>query len=195
MIEADLDDLPATFTYTQARQHGLSDRKLYTLRDQGKIEPIGRGLYRRADATETPDIDLLEIAHRAPQATVCLASALARHGLTDLIPATIDIALPRGRRQPRTSAPVTWHTFDPDTFAIGRDELPLDAQTAIGIYTSERCIIDAFRLRHQEGTDLAYTALRRWLARPGAQPSALLALARHFPAVQRPLRQTLEILL
>ena len=190
-----LQALPQTFTYTEARRQGLSDRALYALRDQGSIEPIGRGLYRRADSGEAADIDLLEIAYRAPEATICLTSALARHALTDQIPAVIDIAVPRGRRRPRTQAPVAWHTFSAATFSIGRDELRLDAQTSIGIYSPPRCIIDAFRLRHREGTELAQTALRRWLDRPGTQPSEVLTMARHFPQAEPALRATLEILL
>jgi hypothetical protein len=184
---------PATFTYSEARRRGLSDRRLYALRDRGEIEPVGRGLYRRADAA-LADVDLLEITHRAPEATLCLASALARHSLTDLIPPAIDIALPRGRRRPRTQAPVTWHAFGSETFDVGRDLLPLEARTSIGIYRPERCIIDAFRLRHREGPDLAYSALRRWLARRDAQPAELLEMAHRFPPAQRPLRQALEIL-
>ncbi|MQA83913.1 MAG: hypothetical protein GEV03_04580 [Streptosporangiales bacterium] len=173
----------------------MSDRALYALRDDGAIEPIGRGLYRRRDIAEPADVDLLEIAHRAPEATLCLASALARHDLTDLIPATIDVAIPRGRRRPRTRAPVTWHRFDPETFGVGRGEMRLDERTAIGLYSPERCIIDAFRLRHREGPELGRTALRRWLARRDVQPSALLAMARDFPHAERALRETLEVLL
>ncbi|KUL40718.1 hypothetical protein [Actinoplanes awajinensis] len=56
---------------------GLSDRQLYRLRDDGAIEAVGRGLFRRTDADLLADIDLLEIARRAPLATVCLTSALA----------------------------------------------------------------------------------------------------------------------
>jgi len=82
---------------------------------------------------------------------LCLASALARHDLTDLIPATIDIALPRGRRRPSVQAPVTWHLFAPATFDIDRGQLPLDDQLSIGLYGQARCILDAFRLRHREG--------------------------------------------
>lgn len=195
MSERALAGLGETFTYTDARRHGLSDRKLYALRDQGSIEAIGRGLYRLADADLPADIDLLEVSWRAPRATLCLATALARHGLTDLIPASIDIALPRGTRQPSTQAPVTWHLFHRDTFQIGRDKLPLDARTSIGLYNPERSIIDAFRLRHREGSDLAYTALRRWLDLPGAAPRTLLAMARHFPQAAPSLRHALEILL
>ena len=196
-----LQTLPETFTYSQARQAArLSDRHLILLRQQGLIDALGRGLYRRTDlaeaASEQPaDIDLLEIAMRAPEATLCLTSALARHGLTDAIPATIDIALPRGRHRPATSAPVTWHAFDPHTFGIGREQIAIAARVSMGSYTPERCVIDAFRLSHLEGADLAITALKRWLRRPEATPSRLLDMARAFPKVQRPLRQALAILL
>ncbi|WP_218951917.1 type IV toxin-antitoxin system AbiEi family antitoxin domain-containing protein [Amycolatopsis anabasis] len=189
------DELPETFTYSEARRHGLSDRRIYELRDNGSLEALGRGLYRRADADAVADIDLLEIAYKAPEATLCLASALARHGLTDLIPAVTEVALPRGRRRPVVGAAVGWHLFAPETFDLGREKLKLDFHTTIGIYSAERSIVDAFRLRHREGPELANTALRRWLARPGAQPAALLALARHFPRTEAPLRRVLEVLL
>jgi hypothetical protein len=64
----------------------------------------------------------------------------------------------------------------------------------IGIYTAERSIIDAFRLRHLDGADLANEALKRWLRR-GGQPSDLLRIAKAFPRALTPLRQTMEILL
>ncbi|GGL96805.1 transcriptional regulator [Micromonospora yangpuensis] len=186
--------LPATFSYSQALAAGLTQWRLYRLRDQGLIEPLGGGLYRRHDA-EAADIDLIELARRAPPATLCLTSALARHGLTDEIPSRIDVALPRGRHRPATAAPVAWHTFDPGTFEVGRTKLSLDPDTSIGIYGPERSIIDAVRLRHREGPELAYTALRRWLRRDGAAPAKLLAMARYFPQAERPLREALEILL
>jgi hypothetical protein len=120
---------------------------------------------------------------------------LARHGLTDEIPATIDVALPRGQHRPATSAPVTWHLFDPITFDIGRGELPLDERTSVGLYSPERTIIDAARMRHREGVELAYTGLKRWLRREGSSPSELLTMARQFPQAERTLREALEILL
>ncbi|MET9022222.1 hypothetical protein ABZV93_19795 [Actinopolymorpha sp. NPDC004070] len=183
--------LPATFTYSEAHAGGLSNRRLYTLRDEGKIGQLGRGLFRQLDAAGGADPDLLEIAYRAPEATLCLTTALARHGLSDVIPAHIDVALPRGRRPPRIQAPVAWHAFAPDTFTIGRDELTLTAQTSIGLYSPERCIVDAFRLRHLEGPEVAVEALRRWLRRRGAQPATLLRMVRSFPQAEPALRDTL----
>ena len=87
--------LPATFTSAEAAQFGVSRRRLLALQEEGTIERISRGIYRRTDA-EIADFDLIEIAIRAPKATLCLTSALAQHDLTDTIPSAIDIALPRG---------------------------------------------------------------------------------------------------
>lgn len=188
-----LSFLPNVFTYSQAKRSGLSDRRLYALRDRGEIEQLGRGLFCRAGSPGDPD--LLEIAGRAPQATLCLGSALARHGLSDEIPAVIDVALPRGRRFPVIAAPTRWHRFDEDTFHVGRDTLPVGDLT-IGIYGPERSICDAFRLRHLEGSDQAVEALKRWLPRRGSHASSLLRMARHFgPRAETPIRETLQVLL
>ncbi len=189
-----LRELPAVFTYSQARALGVPERELYWLRDKGFIESIARGMYRRHDL-DPANIDLVEVVLRAPAATLCLTTALARHQLTDAIPASIDVALPRGQRHPSTIAPVSWRSFDSATFEIGRDIEPLDDDVGIGIYGPERSIIDAFRLRHLEGPELGNDALRRWLRRRGSSPARLLAMARRFPRAERPLHAALEILL
>jgi predicted transcriptional regulator of viral defense system len=157
---------------------------------------IGHGLYRRADAEKAGpvDYDLLEIAHRARFATLCLASALVRHELTDANPEAIDVALPKGSHRPSVVPPVAWHMFDPRTFDIGRSMIPVDSETFIGIYSAERSIVDAFRMRHLEG-DLPYVALRRWLRRSGSRPAALYDMTRHFPQARKSLKQALEVLL
>lgn len=192
---AALATLPPLFSYAQAREAGLSNRRIYQMRDSGSIESLTRGAYWRSNAVSDADPDLVEIALRAPRATICLTSALARHDLTDAIPATIDIALPRGARHPVTAAPVTWHGFASETFDIGRDRLELNGVATIGLYGPERSIVDVFRLRHQEGPELAYEALRRWLRRRDASPAKLIRLAEHFPKAMPGLRAALEVLL
>lgn len=192
---AGLVALPDVFSYAQAREAGLSQRRIYWLRDHGLIDPLARGTYRRVEASWDVDPDLVEIAVRAPEATICLTSALARHDLTDQIPQTIDIALPRGRRRPATAAPVAWHAFATDTFTIGRQRLALTDTESISLYSAERSLIDAFRLRHQEGPELAHEALRRWLRRRDASPAALVTMAKSFPKALPALRTALEVLL
>lgn len=189
--EGTLAGLPGIFRYSEAVQQ-VSGRQLWRLIDEGLVIALSRGLYRRSDWLG--DEDLLEIAAKAPRATLCLRSALARYELIDDIPAEIDVAIPRGSWSSKTRAPVRWRHFDPDTFEVGRGQLDLDGARGIGIYSPERSIIDAFRMRHLEGADLANEALKRWLRRGGA-PSELLRMARLFPRAETVLRETLEILL
>jgi hypothetical protein len=145
-----LDALPNAFSYSVAHERGLSDRRLKAYVEDGVLERLGHGVYRKADAPPA-DLDRIEIALRAPDAALCLTSALSVHDLTDTIPSAIDIALPRSRRPPRVSAPVRWHRFHEDTFLVGRETIEVDEGVALGLYNAERCIIDAFRLGHREG--------------------------------------------
>lgn len=185
--------LPATFTNADAAEHGVTRRALRRMLSDGRIERIGHGFYRRTDAEPT-DYDLAEIAAKAPQATLCLLSALARHELTDVIPSEHDVALPRGTWPPRLSAPVHWHLFAPATFDIGREKLPVDDTHALGVYDAPRSIVDAYRLRREIGPDIANEALRRWLRR-GGQPSGLMKVASSFPAARPAILNALQVLL
>jgi predicted transcriptional regulator of viral defense system len=186
-------DLPASFTAADAARYGLSRRELQRMLATGEVERIGRGLYGRTDAALL-DYDLVEIAVRADKATLCLLSALARHELTDIIPATHDVALPRGAWRPRTSGPVRWHAFDRATFDLGRSEISVDDTHALGLYNAPRTIADAFRLRREVGQEVANEALRRWL-RQGGEPSELMRVTNSFPAAKPAILHALQVLL
>jgi hypothetical protein len=186
-------ELPATFTFAEAEDRGLSRRRLQGLQATGAVERIGRGLYRRTDE-EPVDHDLIEIAAKAHQPTLCLLSALAWHELTEIIPPVHDVAIPRGAWQPVVSAPVHWHQFDPATFDVGRSEIHLDNTYALGLYDAPRSIIDAFRLRRVAGPEVANEAVRRWLRR-GGQPAELMRLTKIFPAARPSVLHTLQVLL
>ncbi len=186
--------LGETFTYGEARRARLGDKRLYQLRDSGAIMALGGGVYRWASAA-LADTDLIEIAERVPRATLCLESALARHGLIDAIPSAIDVAIPRGSGRPSLRAPIRLHQFDKATFELGRETIDVGARRQLGQYSAERSIIDFVRLRHLEGSDIAWEALRRWLRQPGHSPAALMTLAKSFPRAQPELRKALEVLL
>jgi predicted transcriptional regulator of viral defense system len=186
--------LSDTFRYREAREAGLSDGRIYRLRDAGAIVAVGGGVYRWADAP-VADLDLIEIAERVPRATLCLETALARHGLIDSIPVAIDIAIPRGNTRPVLKAPRRLHQFDRQSFDLGREALDVGARTPIGIYSAERSIVDVIRIRHLQGADLAWEALRRWLRKPGRSPAQLIELAEHFAGAEPAIRTALEVLL
>ena len=155
---------------------------------------MGRGLYRRVDASPA-DHNLLEIAHRVPDGTLCLITALARHGLIDVIPDRIDLAIPRGRRIPALQSPVNVHVFAKNTFGIGREVIRVGDGLTLGLYSPERSLVDIVRLRHREGAEIAWEALRRWLRRKGARPAALIEMARLFHGAESAVRHALEIVL
>ncbi|MFD6453098.1 hypothetical protein ACFWF3_20165 [Nocardia sp. NPDC060220] len=188
---AALAELPNVFRFSDAVRL-IGERRLRQLIDEGALVRLARGLYRKAESLG--EDELSAIALRVPRATIALRSALAHHDLIDDIPSSIDIAIPRGTRAPALDMPIRWHRFDATTFDIGRDHMNLDHDLSIGVYSAPRSIIDAFRLRHLEGDDMAVDALKRWL-RQGGQASELLRAAKQFPAAQRGLSHTLSILL
>ena len=189
-----LAELRPVFRWSDARDAGMSDPTLYGLVAEGRLERLSHGLYRRSDV-DVFDLDLVVVAAAQPRATICLTSALVRHDLTDQIPARIDIALPRGTRRPMLDSPVRWHHFAVDTFDLGRTVIDLDAGFAIGLYSAERSIVDAYRLRHLEGDELGRDALKAWLRRRGSQPSKLIELAASVPKALGRLREDLRVLL
>lgn len=187
-------DLPPVFTYSDAMAAGLSAERLYRYRDEGHLEQVGRGLYRRVDASPA-DHNLLEIAHRAAEGTLCLVTALARHGLTDVIPDRLDVAIPRGRRIPALQSPASVHVFAKDTFGIGRQVIRVGDGLTLGLYSPERSLVDMVRLRHREGPEIAWEALRRWLRRKDARPTELIEMARLFRGAESAVRHALEVVL
>jgi predicted transcriptional regulator of viral defense system len=192
VVEISVADLPDTFTAADAKRGGVSRRTLERMLVTGAVERVGRGLYRRTDG-ELVDYDLLEVAVKAHRPTLCLTSALARHELTDIIPSVHDIAVPRGVWLPVVSAPVRWHKFDVATFDIGRHEVRVDSTHAVGVYDAPRSIVDAFRLRHEVGPEVATEALRRWLRR-GGKPADLMRITRDFRAARPAVLSALQIL-
>jgi len=182
-----------TLTPREAGQAGLSRSGLQRAAHRGKYQRIARGIYRDADAPEA-NWDWLEATTRRADATICLTSALAHHELIDDIPTALDIAIPRGTRIPTSEGSINWHAFAADTFALGRTTISISGtEQTIGLYSPERCIADAFRLRGEIGYETGIEALREWLRR-GGKPATLAALALQLPRARKPLMDALAVL-
>ena len=188
-------ELAPAFTLEDARTTGLTKDQVYSLLARDEIERVGRGVYVRPGSLQ-PSLTVLAAATALRKdATLCLTSALVHHDLSDAIPFTSDIALPRGTHQPTGLSHVSWHSFAPTTFQIGREHVDAGGGAKVAIYSAERSIVDAFRLMHQEGSDVAYEALRRWLRRRGSAPASLLKVANSFPKSLPRIREAVKILL
>jgi len=176
-----LRGLGPVFRSRDAVAAGVSWRDLYALRDQGEILELSRGLYQLAEAAGTGNVDFVAVCGRAPHGMICLNSALAYWDLSDEIPAAVHLAVPEGSHRPTIDYPPTRvHVFQAATFDLGRVDVVGELGERFRISDRERTVVDAFRLRHLLGEDLAHGALRRYLqVRP---PGARLA------EVARPLR-------
>jgi len=169
------------FRARDAAKAGVHWRDLYALRDEGTLIELSRGVFRFADAEMISNLDLVAVSKRSPRGTICLNSALSFWDLTDEVPAEVHLAVPRGSRPPSIEYPPTRaHVFAANTFEMGREQVRLESGEEIRIYSPERSVVDAMRLRNQVGTDVAYEALRRYLRNPGASSGDLLRLARQL---------------
>lgn len=176
-----LREIGPVFRSKDAVTAGVSWRDLYALRDRGEILELSRGLYQLADTAGTSNVDFVAVCGRAPRGMTCLNSALAYWDLSDEIPAQVHLAVPSGSHRPVIDYPPTQvHVFHAGTFGLGRLEVTAEAGERFWVSDRERTVVDAFRLRHLLGEDLAFAALRNYLqSRP--------RLAR-LAEVARPLR-------
>jgi hypothetical protein len=173
---------------------GLSWRDLYQARDSGLVVELSRGLYQLRESAGIDQIDFVVACARAPQAMVCLGSALAYWDLSDEIPNWVDLAVPSGSHRPRiTHPPTRVHVFGASTFGLGRIEVAVEHDIGFSISDPERTVVDCFRLRHRIGVDLAVGGLRRYLRRPRAKPGHVLELAERL-RVRTPLLDAMRVL-
>ncbi len=145
---------------SQALQQGVHPAALYRLVEGGQLTRLARGLYRLSSADEFSDPDLAVVAIKAPEAVVCLISALAFHGITNQVPRVVHLAVPRGRyaRLRLRTPPVKIYRFDVSTFDKGIEVHRVDG-APVRIYGVARTLVDCFKYRNKLGLDVAIEAL------------------------------------
>ena len=90
---------------------------------------------------------------------VCSISALRFHDVGKQLPAEVWIAVPRGSRVPRVSAPpLRIVNISTAVFDLGIEEHRIEGQTVL-IYSLARTVADCFRFRNKVGLDVALEAL------------------------------------
>lgn len=187
--------LPATFTTGAAVENGLSRSGLHRLKVDGAVMELSRGVYRKADAAETAQLDLLAVSRRVPRAVVCLVSALVLHDLTDEVPMAVQFAVPRSRNLPVVRyPPAEFVRFDTTTFDLGRGDIEVAPGESVRVYDAGRSVVDVMRLRHRVGAPVALQALRRYLARGDARPGELVSYARRL-GVEGPVADAVDLVL
>jgi predicted transcriptional regulator of viral defense system len=126
----------------------------------GALEKVGPGRYRLPRSTRTTEYHDLAVATAAvPRSVVCLISALRFHEIGTQLPAAVWIAVPRGTRVPRVSAPpLRVVNCSTAVFDLGIEEHCIEGHT-LRIYSVARTVADCFRFRNKVGLDVALEAL------------------------------------
>lgn len=166
------------FRFSAALGAGVHRKTLRRLVNEGVIERVSRGLYRLRDAPPSPFEDLAVVAARAPDAVICLISALSFHELTTQIPHEVYIAVARNRRAPRIEhPPVRCFRFSGPSFTEGVEVHNVDGQI-VRVYGAEKTVVDCFKFRNVVGLDVAIEATRDWERKPGRSIDKLVGFAR-----------------
>jgi predicted transcriptional regulator of viral defense system len=139
---------------------GITHYRLRLLVREGRVERIGHGLYRLADAEATDLETIAMVASAIPHAIVCLLSALYVHEIGTQLPHRVWLALDRKARLPlRSPAPVQIVRFSGRMLTYGVIVRPLQGVNA-RITGPARTVVDCFRYRNKVGLDVAIEALR-----------------------------------
>lgn len=156
-----------------ALKKGMHPRKLYQLRDAGKIIEISRGVFQIADFAELNNSDLAAVSLRVPDAIVCLISALSFHDLTAEIPHEVYLAIPSGKENPKIDfPPVRFFHFSENTLSAGV-ETHLVGGVKVKVFCAEKTVADCFKFRNKIGIDVAIEGLKRCLSRSGSRAKIL----------------------
>ena len=162
----------------EALDQGIHRRTFYSMRDEGIIERMERGLYRLADLPPLSDPDLVTIALKVPQCVVCLISALHFHNITTQIPHVVSIAIKRGAERPRLEfPPIQPYWFSGEAFTAGVERHSIE-HTTVQVYSAEKTLADCFKFRNKIGMDTVREALTLYRERKKPKPRKLFNLQR-----------------
>jgi predicted transcriptional regulator of viral defense system len=165
------------FRAIQAQALGISRTALVRFLSEGKLVRISRGLYSLPDAPITGNETFVEISIKAPNAVVCLLSALEFHGMTTQLHPATWIAIEQGEWRPRgMSTDLRVVRFSGAAFHEGIEKHLVNGVT-INVYSLAKTIADCFRYRNRIGMDVAVEALRESIRGKKAKPTEIRKFA------------------
>jgi predicted transcriptional regulator of viral defense system len=156
------------------QEAGVTATTVSRMERAGEIVRLARGLYQLPDAALDTHQSLAEVARLVPKGVVCLASALAFHGLTDQMPSKVWIAIGRKDWRPRfTYPPIRIARFS-DELLRRSVEFKKIAGTPVPVFGVAKTVADLFRYRRTVGDVLAIEGLRQALRQRKATPAEIV---------------------
>jgi len=161
------------FTTTQAVAHGVSWRALSHHAGRGRFQRVRRGLYRFRDypSSRYEEVVAAWLAVGAEGSIVSHETALDLHDLTDIIPLSIHLTVPRARRGLHPPVGVTLHTtIDP----LHDEEVTI--REGVRLTTPERTLLDVAEAG--TGPEQVVQGIQTAIARGWITPSSISCRAR-----------------
>lgn len=150
----------AFFRPRDVRLLGVSFRQLQRLVADGTVEKLGRGLYRLSEVEPDEFETIAMVATAAPDAIVCLLSALRIHDIGTQSPHQVWLAIDRKARIPRRlPAKVRIVRFSGAMLTYGVVTQAIQG-VRVRLTNPARTVVDCFRYRNKIGLDVAMEALR-----------------------------------
>ena len=157
---------------------GFHSDSLIALEKEGKVEKIGRGLYRLMNYAIAVHPDLVTASLQAPRGIICLLSALAFHEATNEIPKHVDIAIQRRTHANRINyPPVKFYQFSPATWEAGIETHEIGGHK-VRIYSLAKTVADCFKFRNKIGADVAREALKTAVSEKHEKPKEIMRYAK-----------------
>ena len=157
---------------------GIPRVYLRRLSDRGLLVRTDRGVYRLADEEVTEHTALADVALRAPEATICLYSALQVHGLTTEIAQSVWIMIDRHARAPKISyPPIEVVRASGRARTHGMEKRRIEGIT-VRITNPAKTVADCFRYERHVGRDTALEALRDYFRKHRGGVDELVEAAR-----------------
>jgi predicted transcriptional regulator of viral defense system len=149
---------------------GISRQQLKRLTVRGALERVGRGLYSVPGTNITRHHSLVETCMRAPNAIVCLSSALQFHNLTTQCPNEVWIMIDKRARTPKLAyPPIRVFRASGEALTSGINIHQIEG-VPVSVTNIAKTVADCFKYRNKIGLDVAIEALKESLRRdPGSR--------------------------
>lgn len=145
--------------------------QLKSLVENGEVEKVKPGLYRRANIFHSTDWE--EIGKIVPDGILCLQSAWQYHELTTHISPKFHVAIPHKKKLVLPEyPPIKLYHWSTPNLEIGKTLM-----NGFQIFDMERSVCDAIRFRKKIGQDMATEVLKTYLKRKDRNLDKLLRYA------------------
>lgn len=173
---------------------GVDSATISRALDAGDILRASRGLYMLPGGGPHNHFDYLAVAKRAPNAVVCLESALSFHELIDLIPRRIWIAIGAKDWAPKIDSPAVRVTRFREPYLSNGVEIHNVEGIELRVHSITKAIADSFRLPNFVYRSDTLLALKTALTERRATPAEIAEAANENGVLEK-IRPCIEALL